>query len=618
MKMHAALVCALLFGLVPLLTSCNKSSPPASGTEEAYATTWTCAMHPQIRQPKPGQCPICGMDLIPIHSGGAEQGSSRQVTLSSNAQQLAEVRTAPVERKLVPVSIPLAGKITADESRLAHITARVSGRIDRLYVDYTGVHINKADHLAQLYSQELYVMQAEYLIGRQSSRTTNSPGRERLLLSGLTEEQVRTIERTGQPQLYVDVFSPLRGTVIEKQGVEGMYIATGFSIYTIADLTQVWLMLEAYESDLPWLRYGQPVTFTVDAQPGLTFTGMVTFISPVLNTMTRTVSVRVNVPNPDGKLKPGYLANAIVRACVAADAHAMDAALKGAWVCSMHPEVIARAPGKCGVCGMNLVPVESLGYAAVNEAATPPPLVIPASAPIMTGARSVVYVAVPDKPGTYEGREITLGPRAGDYYVVRNGVDEGERVVVNGAFKIDSTAQILAKPSAMNPARAPAAAPPPLQQALAVSPALQAHLRTFFEAYLAVQRALAHDDRTNAQTHALHFLQNVMAVTAASEAPAVQTTVAADCTRLQLSLAALAKAATIAAARRHFDEVSQALLGMQTTYAVRPTATLYRVHCPMAFDGRGADWLQTGERVMNPYFGARMLHCGDIEETFNP
>jgi len=168
--------------------------------------------------------------LIPVSGGGAEQGASRQVTLSSNAQQLAQVRTAPVERKRVPVSIPLAGKITADESRMAHITARVSGRIDRLYVDYTGVHINKGDHLAQLYSQELYVMQAEYLIARQSGTTTNSPGRERLLLSGLTDAQVQTLERTGQPQLYVDVFSPLRGTVIEKQGVEGMYIETGFSI----------------------------------------------------------------------------------------------------------------------------------------------------------------------------------------------------------------------------------------------------------------------------------------------------------------------------------------------------------------------------------------------------
>jgi len=575
-------------------------------------------MHPQIRQPKPGQCPLCGMDLIPVSGGGAEQGASRQVTLSSNAQQLAQVRTAPVERKRVPVSIPLAGKITADESRMAHITARVSGRIDRLYVDYTGVHINKGDHLAQLYSQELYVMQAEYLIARQSGTTTNSPGRERLLLSGLTDAQVQTLERTGQPQLYVDVFSPLRGTVIEKQGVEGMYIETGFSIYTIADLARVWLMLEAYESDLPWLRYGQPVSFTVDAQPGLSFTGMVTFISPVLNTMTRTVSVRVNVPNPDGQLKPGYLVNAIVRANVAAGEYAMDATLKGAWVCSMHPEVIARVAGKCPVCGMDLVPVESLGYAPVNEAATIPPLVIPASAPLMTGARSVVYVAVPDTPGAYEGREVTLGPRAGEYYIVRAGLAEGERVVVNGAFKIDSTAQILAKPSAMNPEHTAAPAPQPLQQALAVSPALHAHLRTFIEAYLAVQRALALDDLTNAHTRAKLFLQNVMAANATGDAPAVQTAIKAACAQLKASLATLAAAATLRAARQQFDEVSKILMGLQKTYAVRPPATLYHVHCPMAFDGRGADWLQSEKRVMNPYFGATMLHCGDIVDTINP
>jgi Cu(I)/Ag(I) efflux system membrane fusion protein len=430
------------------------AAPPAPAI--TAATVWTCSMHPQIRQPAPGKCPLCGMDLIPLHSDAAADARPTVVTLSSNALQLAAVRTALVERKIVPVEIPLVGKIALDESRLAHITARVGGRIDRLYVDYTGVHINKGDHLAQLYSQELYVMQAEYLIARAESGPTNSPGRERLLLSGLTEQQVQSLERTGKPLLYVDLYSPLSGTVVEKQGVEGMYIQTGFTIYTIADLTQVWLMLDAYEADMPWLRYGQPVTFTVDAQPGVVFTGMVAFIAPVLNPMTRTVSVRVNVPNTDGRLKPGFLANALVRSTVATDRQAMAADLRGMWVCPMHPEVLTRAAGTCPVCGMDLVPTESLGYAAVSDVATHPPLIIPATAPLLTGTRAVVYVAVPDTPGAFEGRTVVLGPRAGDYYIVHAGLTEGEQVVVHGAFKIDSTAQILAKPSLLNPATPPA------------------------------------------------------------------------------------------------------------------------------------------------------------------
>jgi Cu(I)/Ag(I) efflux system membrane fusion protein len=203
--------------------------------------------------------------------------------------------------------------------------------------------------------------------------------------------------------------------------------------------------------DMMWVRYGQEVEFLTEAYPGQVFKGTISFIDPVLNTKTRTVKLRVNVENPEAKLKPEMFVRAVVRAKIAHGGKVMDKTMAGKWICPMHPDVVKTEVGICDICGMDLVTTESLGYVKVD---TPKeaPLVIPASAPLITGARAVVYVQLPEteKP-TYEGREVILGPRAGDYYIVESGLAEGEVVVTNGNFKIDSALQIQAKPSMMNP-----------------------------------------------------------------------------------------------------------------------------------------------------------------------
>jgi len=241
------------------------------------------------------------------------------------------------------------------------------------------------------------------------------------------------------------------GIVIHKNATEGMYVNTGTPIYRVADLSRLWVKLDAYESDLPWIRYGQEVEFTTQAYPGQVFKGTISFIDPVLNDKTRTVKVRVNVDNSQGELKPQMFVKAIVHSQVAGVGKIMAAELAGKWICPMHPDVVKTQAGSCDICGMDLVTTESLGYV---KADTPEkaPLVIPVSAPLITGKRAVVYVQVPntEKP-TYQGREIVLGPRAGDYYIVKSGLAEGEIVVTNGNFKIDSAMQIQAKPSMMNP-----------------------------------------------------------------------------------------------------------------------------------------------------------------------
>lgn len=438
------------------------SSQPAAAQEQTW---WTCSMHHQIHEPKPGKCRICGMDLIPVSSAGVDI-SERQISFSEEAIKLMQIETTAVERKSVTAEVRMVGKIDYDETRVKHITAWVPGRIDRLYVDFTGTRVNKGDHTVYLYSPELLSAQAELLqalkavenfkVGgseliRRSVLATLEAAREKLRLLGLTAEQIEQIEETGEAVDHLTIYAPMGGVVIEKHRTEGTYVDTGTKIYTIADLTHLWVKLDAYESDMMWIRYGQEVEFTTEAYPGEVFKGKLSFIDPVLNAKTRTVKLRVNVDNADGKLRPEMFVRAIVRSKVAQGGLVMDPEMAGKWICPMHPAVVKTEASTCDICGMDLVTTESLGYV---KADTPKevPLVIPASAPLVTGTRAVVYVRLPDveKP-TYEGREIVLGPRAGNYYIVKSGLAEGEVVVTNGNFKIDSAMQIQAKPSMMNP-----------------------------------------------------------------------------------------------------------------------------------------------------------------------
>lgn len=441
------------------------AAAPASESKQQW---WTCSMHPQIKMPKKGLCPICNMDLIPMEDHGAEDGGSlRTLSVSENARQLMNVQTAPVERKFVETTVRMVGKVGFDETRLAAISAWVPGRLDRLFVDYTGVTVSKGDHMVSLYSPDLYSAQEELLQAHKAAASTSrsesslirgvtqstiEAARDKLRLWGLSDEQIAEVEKSGKASDHTTINAPIGGVVIHKDALEGQYVQTGTKIYTIADLSQVWVYLDAYESDLQWLRYGQPVEFTTVSYPGETFQGTVAFIDPVLNDQTRTVRVRVNVSNPEGKLKPKMFVKAAVRAQIASGGRVMNNQLAGKWISPMHPEIVKDQPGTCDVCGMPLVPAESLGYASSDSAELERPLVIPASAPLITGTRAIVYVRLPDteKP-TYEGREIVLGPRAGDYYLVRSGLAEGDQVVVQGNFKIDSSLQIQAKPSMMSP-----------------------------------------------------------------------------------------------------------------------------------------------------------------------
>ncbi len=442
------ILAALVLGFIIRGFFTASSQTPGAMAETMEPEVWTCSMHPQIQLPKAGKCPICFMDLIPLESG-MDSGGERELVISDHASKLMELETAPVERRYVEADIRMVGTVDYDETRLYTISAWVPGRIDRLFVDYTGMKVNKGDHLAEIFSPELLNAQKELFHALKQNPAMLNSVKERFRLWGFDEEQVKKIEEHGEPSDHMTLNAPEGGIVIHRNASEGMYVETGAMLFTIADLSKVWISLDAYASDLGMLRYGSRVEFTTEAYPGQTFEGTITFIDPMVHPNTRTADVRVIVDNSDGRLKPGMFVRATARPRISAGGQVMNADFSGKWISPMHPEIVKDEPGTCDVCGMALVKAESLGYVDSNEAGAP--LLVPATAVLKTGKRAVVYVEVPDRENpTYEGREVQLGLRAGDFYIVEAGLQEGDQVVTRGAFKLDAELQIQAKPSMMS------------------------------------------------------------------------------------------------------------------------------------------------------------------------
>jgi len=595
---------------------------PGEQAAEQAPTVWTCSMHPQIRQPKPGKCPLCFMDLIPVVTQDGIVGE-RQIAFSQEALKLMEVQTTPVVRKFVEAEIRMVGKVDYDETRVKNITAWVPGRIDRLYVDFTGITVSKGDHMVDLYSPELISSQAELLqalkavgsikdntsdLMKRTTIATLEASRDKLRLLGLAQAQIDKIESAGEPVTHITIYSPMGGVVIHKNATEGMYVNTGTPIYTLADLSRLWIKLDAYESDLPWVRYGQEVEFSTEAYPGQVFKGKISFRDPILNAKTRTVKVRLNVDNSDGKLKPGMFVRSVLRAKVAQGGAVMDPELAGKWICPMHPSVVKDQPGTCDICEMDLVTTESL-FATASEP-NQPPLVIPATAPLITGKRAVVYVRIPDaKKPTFEGRQVVLGPRAGDYYLVKEGLTEGEIVVTNGNFKIDSALQIQAKPSMMS------AESGHENEIFEVPDEYRRQLWGIVEKYLLLQDALASDEKDGAARAANETLESLSAVEMGLVSDKAHNVWMANSKKMKAALDKIKAANAIEPMREGFEWLSNELIAVVGQFGVYQGKTLYNIHCPMAFNNKGADWLQTDEDVRNPYFGASMLKCGQLTEV---
>lgn len=392
--------------------SSDKSKTNSASTKKANQI-WTCSMHPQIRQDHPGKCPLCGMDLIPLQEHTETQNPA-VITLSPEALQTANIQTSPVTKGSSTKDIRLYGRVENDERAVSVLPAHVPGRIDKLFVNFTGDRVIKGQTIAQIYSPALVQAQQELLEAKRLNGSV--PGaleaaREKLKQWKLSASQIATIENSGHTISEFEVKATASGIVTKKLVNQGDYVAQGNPIYELTDLSRLWVLFDVYETDLPWIKNGSKIEYELQSAPGKIFSGKISFVSPIVDSRSRTVKIRVEVPNRSALFKPGMLASGILHASLQGDRNNLS---------------------------------------------------IPRSAVLWTGTRSVVYVRVPDaSTPSFEMRDVVLGADLGESIIVNQGLKEGEEIVTNGVFSVDAAAQLAGKSSMMNhePTPAPSATP---------------------------------------------------------------------------------------------------------------------------------------------------------------
>ncbi len=388
-----ALVLALLF-LRPVRTGqAGGAAPPAEGVEY-----YTCSMHPSVIAYKPGSCPICGMTLVKKIQGGRPGGHEAtkggEVVISPDQRVQANISTWAVRWMPLSVSVSASGVVAFAEPSQSVVAARGRGRIEHLFVDRTGAVVRKGEPLLSIYSPELITAETEYLIALGSVEDVArgeliAASRRRLAERfGITDSQIKRLERERDMQSPATYASPIAGTVIRKPVVEGQYVEEGMTLFELADLSRVWVIASVSEQDIRSVRKGDSVEVTLDAYPGLVVNGRVGFIEPVLDPDSRTVRVRTELANPEGKLKPNMYARIALKK-------------------------------------------------ASREA-----LVVPTSAVLFTGRHPRVWVET--EPGRFAPRVVVAGLTSGAFTEILSGANEGEMVASTGGFLIDSESQLEA------------------------------------------------------------------------------------------------------------------------------------------------------------------------------
>jgi Cu(I)/Ag(I) efflux system membrane fusion protein len=580
---------------------------PSSKNEEIHdhstvvvkGTIWTCAMHPHIRMAEPGKCPICGMELIPVAQSSTDSIDPASLHMSREAAQLANVLTYIVTKQTPVKEVRLYGKVQADEKLFQNQVAHVPGRIERLSVNFTGETIIKGQLLAEIYSPELITAQQELLETvktKQIQPELYEASREKLRQWKLTDDQIAQIESSGVVLNNFNVVSNTSGTVLGRRVSEGDHVSEGTVLFEIADLSKIWIMFDAYESDLQFLSKGEKVSFTLQAFPGIEYTGTIAFIDPVMNPATRVARVRVETGNQAGKLKPEMFVTGIVSS-------------------------------------------------TLNEYRNN--IIIPRSAVLWTGKRSIVYVKQPgsDEP-IFKIREIGLGPMLGDNYVITDGLTEGEEIVTRGTFSVDAAAQLEGKPSMMNPRGGITSSMPgmdmpgdkkqgdskpvtdtsmagmdmpgdkssELPKQMVVSMDFTMQLNDVFDQYIILKDAFVQSDVNKVKQGALKIqlaLSKVDMKLLTGDAHMEWMDLSGNIDKQVRSIISSGK---IEEKRMAFSEFSHLVYKTIKTFGLMGKTAYYQF-CPMAFDSKGAYWLSESKPIRNPYYGEKMIDCGETKET---
>ncbi|MGQ1891393.1 efflux RND transporter periplasmic adaptor subunit [Thermophagus sp. OGC60D27] len=591
-----AVTVGLFIGWIRFGTSTKKEETEPSSTiaaehhHEGEETIWTCSMHPQIRQSEPGDCPICGMDLIPLEK---EESSDdpREIRMSPAAMKLAEVRTQTA-KKMKPVKeIRLNGKVALDERQVFSQVSHLGGRIEALKVSFTGQYVTKGTTLAYLYSPELVSAQEELLEAER--RKEEQPGlyraaREKLKNRKLTDEQINDIIAAGTPQQQFPILADASGYVTQKLVNQGDYVKAGQPIYTIANLSTLWVMFEVYEKDITWLKPGDKVVFTTASHPGKTFHGTISYIDPLIDAQTRVTRARVELPNPELALKPGMFVTGVAEALL--------------------PDREER-------------------------------IVVPKSAVMWTGKRSVVYVKKTDDDFVrFAMREVVLGPDLGSSYIVEEGLMPGEEIAVNGTFSIDAAAQLAGKHSMMNPRGGKADSGPDhgnmasdqmanrnrnhqkedinLDDNYKTPQQFKKQLTDFFNQYIKMKDAMVASDASKTASEARETLKALEKTDMSLLEGEAHIFWIQNLDTMKKALQVISQSKEIDIQREAFVDFNPILYRKIKALGL-DGETVYYQFCPMANDDQGAFWLSNEENIRNPYFGDMMLECGEVKDKLD-
>ena len=542
---------------------------------------WTCSMHPQILSEAPGDCPICGMDLIPAETR-AEGLLADQFKLTANAMALANIQTSIVgSGKAEDNEIQLSGKIAENEATNVVQVSYFSGRIETLAIGFIGEEVFKGQLLATMYSPELYAAQQE-LITALSLKDTQpalyKAVRTKLKLWKLSESQINKIEMSGKIQEIFPVYATVSGTVSEKLVAEGAAIKKGQPLFKIANLETVWASFDVYENQINRFKKGQEITITTNAAPNNLYKSKVAFIDPILNTSTRTVTLRAVLPNKEGMFKPGMFVEGEIKT-----------------INSKETEVIA----------------------------------IPSSAVLWTGKRSVVYLKATINESVFEIREITLGNKNGSTYEVLSGLKNGDEIVTNGTFTVDAAAQLQGKKSMMNKKGGIAITGHEGHVAmngsvnkdtknnsvrLEVSKEFQKQLNEVFIKYIALKDAFVKEESNNiiSQSEKIGTILSKVDIKLLENKESQTFWMSLE-KQLRVAVSSILKTTAIKEQRNHFKQVSASLIEALQVFGVNEK--VFVAFCPMADSNKGAYWLSIEKKVINPYFGNKMLTCGEVKQV---
>ena len=602
-KTASILIIGLLLGWLIFGGNNSEQKEHDHSTDQKIGNVWTCSMHPQIRANEPGQCPICGMDLIPLENN-QDASDPNALQMTENAIKLANIQTMTVGNQKAEKELRLNGKVQIDERKLYTQSSHIPGRIENLKINFTGDFVSKGQVLATVYSPDLITAQEELLQANTIKNTQPelfNAAKEKLKNWKIGTATIAKILSSGKIIEQFPVTADVSGIVVGRKVELGDYVMRGMPIYEIADLSTLWILFDVYESDMPFVKVGDQISYTIQSLPGENFEGKVSFIDPVINSKTRVASARIEVKNNDKKLKPEMFASGVLK--------------------------------------------NNVSTSNATE------IVIPKTAVMWTGERSVVYIKTSNNNAiNFNLREITLGPSLGESYVVKNGLTMGEEIVVQGTYTVDAASQLAGKPSMMNleggvkmtghqnhgkeqntsttseehsnhqeknnnSTTKNNTIHEKITTKVNVSEAFQQQLAQAFNIYIELKNGLTEDNASNVQKSASSLLKNLDKIDMKLLDEKTHMHWMALSKEIKSSTTLIANATDLKTQRNHFIHLSTHFADAIKIFGIQKK--VYEQFCPMANSDKGALWLSFDETISNPYFGKKMIKCGNIQTVIN-